>query len=239
VTDPSPASTNPTAPGSLRITETFFSIQGESTHAGLPCFFIRLAGCHLRCRYCDTEYAFKGGETRTIDDLLDETRRLPTKLVQVTGGEPLLQTRVHDLMSRLCDEGYEVLLETSGACDVSTCDPRIVRILDLKTPGSGESERNLWSNLDVLTTRDEVKFVICDRTDYEWARDVVRDRDLTSRCGVVLFSPAVAQPPGDEIPGLPALPPRDLVAWILDDRLTVRLQLQLHKFIWDPQTRGV
>lgn len=223
----------------LRINEIFFSIQGESTWAGLPCVFVRLTGCHLRCAYCDTEYSFKEGGPRTIDDIIAEVRRHPTKLVEVTGGEPLLQPRVHTLITKLCDLGYTVLIETSGACDISTCDPRSIRIMDIKTPGSGEVERNLWSNIAHLTDRDEVKFVIMSREDYEWARDVVREHGLDRKVKCVHFSPVFEQPTGIEITGAQGLSMRELAEWILADGITVRLQPQLHKFIWDPQTRGV
>ena len=223
----------------LRINEIFFSIQGESTWAGLPCVFVRLTGCHLRCTYCDTEYAFKEGATRAIDSIVEEVQRHPTRIVEITGGEPLLQPRVHTLISRLCDLGYTVLVETSGACDISTCDPRSIRIMDLKTPGSGEVERNLWSNIEHLRPNDEVKFVITSREDYEWAREAVREHRLESRVKCVLFSPVFEQPAGNEIEGSAGLSMRDLAEWILADGLPVRMQAQLHKFIWDPLTRGV
>jgi 7-carboxy-7-deazaguanine synthase len=223
----------------LRINEIFFSIQGESTWAGLPCVFVRLTGCHLRCAYCDTEYSFKEGGTRSIDSIIEEVRRHPTRLVEVTGGEPLLQPRVHTLVTRLCDLGNTVLIETSGACDISICDPRSIRIMDLKTPGSGEVERNLWSNIEHLRKADEVKFVITSREDYEWASDVMREHSLESRVRAVLFSPVFEQPAGSEISGTQGLSMRDLAEWILADGLNVRLQPQLHKFIWDPMTRGV
>lgn len=228
--------------GSLRVNEVFFSIQGESTRAGCPCVFIRLTGCHLRCRYCDTEYAFKEGGTRSVDDIVAEVASHPCDLVEITGGEPLLQREVHGLISRLCDLGKTVMIETSGACDISACDPRSIRIMDLKTPGSGEAERNLWTNLDRLTERDEVKFVVTDRADYEWARDAIQSHRLGERCAAVLLSPAFEQPCGSEIEGCEALSPRSLAEWMLEDglgRRNVRMQLQLHKFIWEPQTRGV
>lgn len=226
----------------LRITEIFHSIQGESTWAGMPCVFVRLTGCHLRCSYCDTEYAFKDGTTRAIDDIVAEVMTHSTKLVEITGGEPLLQPRVHELITRLCDAGRTVLIETSGAVDISPCDPRAIRIMDLKTPGSGEAERNLWSNLDHLRPHDEVKFVITDRGDYDWAVDVIRRHDLSLRVKAVLMSPVFEQTPGPgrEISGCPALNPRELAEWMLTDNVPgVRMQLQLHKFIWEPATRGV
>jgi 7-carboxy-7-deazaguanine synthase len=223
----------------LRINEIFYSIQGESTWAGRPCVFVRLTGCQLRCTYCDTEYAFREGGSKPIDALVEEVCSYPARLVEITGGEPLLQKRVHTLMSRLCDRGRTVLVETSGACDISVCDPRVIRILDLKTPGSGEADRNLLANLDHLTDRDEVKFVITDRADYEWARGMIGEHRLIERCQAVLMSPVFEQPRGLEIAGAAGLPMRDLAEWILADGLDVRLQTQLHKLIWDPQTRGV
>lgn len=223
----------------LRINEVFFSIQGESTWAGSPCVFVRLTGCHLRCRYCDTEYSFHEGEQRSIDAIIEEVNSYPKDLVEVTGGEPLLQPRVHELMERLCDQGKTVLLETSGACDISTCDPRVIRIMDLKTPGSGEVERNEWSNIDHLNAQDEVKFVVTDRADYEWSAEVVRKYDLTNRVKAVLFGAVFEQAPGLEIVGQKGLPLQQVSEWILADGLDVRLQTQLHKYIWDPQARGV
>jgi 7-carboxy-7-deazaguanine synthase len=227
---------------SLRVNEIFFSIQGESTWAGCPCVFVRLTGCHLRCAYCDTGYAFHEGEPRTIDDIIEEVTSHSCGLVEVTGGEPLLQKRVHDLMARLCDMGKTVLIETSGACDIGTCDDRVIRIMDLKTPSSGECERNLWTNIDHLNARDEVKFVIGDREDYEWSREVMHRYGLAKRVKAVLMSPVFEQAQGPEIAGAPGLSMRELAEWILADEdisHCVRLQSQLHKFIWDPQTRGV
>ena len=223
----------------LRINEVFFSIQGESTRAGRPCVFVRLSGCHLRCGYCDTEYAFREGQPREIDDLIAEVCSHPCDLVEVTGGEPLLQRRVHALMRRLCDLGKTVLVETSGACDISACDPRVVRIMDIKTPGSGESERMDWANIERLNERDEVKFVVCDRADYEWSRDVIRRHGLADRVNAVLMSAVFAQPAGLEIAGHPGLPMQTLAEWIIADGLPVTMQTQLHKFIWGPQVRGV
>ncbi|MDY7109228.1 MAG: radical SAM protein [Planctomycetota bacterium] len=223
----------------LRISEVFHSIQGESTRAGEPCVFIRLAGCHLRCTYCDTEYAFREGGRRTVAELVDEVLSYPTRLVEITGGEPLLQEPVHELTRRLCDAGKTVLIETSGACDISACDERAIRIMDLKTPGSGEEGRNNLDNLRHITPRDEVKFVITDRADYEWAKSMMERHRLTGRCAAVLFSPVFEQAAGHEVAGKASLPPPELAAWILADGLDVRLQLQLHKFIWDPGRRGV
>lgn len=225
----------------LKINEIFYSIQGESTHAGLPCVFIRLTGCHLRCGYCDTEYAFHEGGRRSIDDVIAEAARLggDCDLYEVTGGEPLLQKDVHELMARLCDIGKTVLIETSGACDISVCDPRVIRIMDLKTPGSGEVERNLWPNIDHLTSQDEVKFVLCSREDYEWARDVIQKHSLAQRVAAILLSCVHETPPGKELAGSPGLSLNDLAQWALEDHLPVRIQTQLHKLIWDPMARGV
>lgn len=218
-----------TKPLTLAINEIFYSIQGESTYAGRPCVFVRLTACDLRCTYCDTEYAFYEGKKRSLDDILDEVRRHGCPLVEVTGGEPLLQKNVHPLMTRLCDEGYEVLIETSGAHDVSGIDPRVRRIMDLKTPSSGEVKRNLYPNLDHLTERDEVKFVVGSEEDYLWAREQMESHgDWASRVNAVLMSPVFGK-----------LELEDLAAWILRDQLPIRLQYQLHKLIWDPQARGV
>ena len=224
----------------LDVSEVFYSIQGEGTRSGLPCAFVRLAGCDLRCRYCDTAYARGPGERRRIDDIVEQVGGFGCDLVQVTGGEPLLQSGVHILMGRLCQMGKLVLLETSGACDISSCDRRVVRIMDLKTPGSGESGRNLWANVDRLTDADEVKFVICDRADYEWAREAIDRYDLSNRVAAVLLSPATdsrLESSGEE--GFAGVDPRQLAEWILADRLPVRLQLQLHRLIWGPHERGV
>ncbi|MFO0826666.1 MAG: radical SAM protein [Phycisphaerales bacterium] len=223
----------------LRINEIFHSIQGESTWAGCPCVFVRLTGCPLRCRYCDTEYAFREGSTRSIDDVLRDALAFDCDLVEITGGEPLAQKNVHALITALCDAKKTVLIETSGAIDIRPCDPRSIRILDLKTPGSGEVERNLWSNLDDLRPRDEIKFVITDHADYEWAARVTREHRLAERCTAVLMSAVFEQRRGLEILGCAALHPRLLAEWILADRLPVRMQTQLHKLIWDPGTRGV
>jgi len=217
----------------LRVTEIFRSIQGESTWAGEPCTFVRLTGCPLRCVWCDTAYAFEGGKRLTVDEVLAEVGRLDLPLVEVTGGEPLVQPGAFQLVRRLLERGHTVLVETSGAVDVSGLDPRAHKIMDLKCPGSGESERNLWSNLDHLTERDEVKFVVLDRADYEWTRRVIRDRALdervrNGRLRALLVSPVWG-----------AVPPETLASWILEDRLPVRLQLQLHKFLWGPDVRGV
>jgi 7-carboxy-7-deazaguanine synthase len=229
---------------SLRINEVFFSIQGESTWAGCPCVFVRLTGCHLRCAYCDTAYAFHEGGNRTIDDVIAEVCSHPCNLVEVTGGEPLLQKRVHELMRRLCDLGKTVLVETSGACDISVCDARVFRIMDFKTPGSGECERNLWSNIAHLNERDEVKFVITDRADYEWAKRTLAEHGIAARVKAVLLSAAFEQAAiPNEIDGCDGCSPRDLAEWMLADGAilpaNVRMQTQLHKIIWEPTTRGV
>jgi len=229
----------PDPPDTLRINEVFFSIQGESTWTGAPCVFVRLSGCHLRCAWCDTEYSFREGASRPIHELVEEVCGHDSTLVEVTGGEPLLQPRVHDLIRALADRGRTVLVETSGACDIRPLDPRSIAILDVKCPGSGESNRNLWSNLDHLRPRDEVKFVIGDRNDYEYAREVIDRHALADRCAALLLSPVHEQPRGLEISGSPGLSPRQLAEWILADRLPVRLQLQIHKLIWGRDVRGV
>ncbi len=212
----------------LTINEIYFSIQGESTWAGQPCVFVRLTFCNLRCNYCDTAYAFYEGEKKSIDQVLADVAKFDCPLVEITGGEPLLQKNVLPLMSALAEAGKTVLLETSGAHDISQVDPRVHRIMDLKTPGSGECDRNLWPNLDHLTERDEVKFVISSRADYEWCRAQLRTYNLAARCRAVLFSPVFGR-----------IEPRQIVEWILVDALPVRFQLQMHKFIWPPQNRGV
>lgn len=204
----------------VRITEIFHSLQGESRTVGWPTVFVRLTGCPLRCSYCDTEYAFQGGRWWSLDEILSEVGKYSVRYVTVTGGEPLAQRSCLTLLAQLCDAGYEVSLETSGALDVSGVDPRVTKVMDLKTPGSGEAERNRYENIDHLSVQDQIKFVIADRADYEWARRVLSDYRLASRCEV-LFSPVHAR-----------LEPHDLAEWILADRLPVRLQLQLHKLLW-------
>jgi 7-carboxy-7-deazaguanine synthase len=212
----------------LTINEIYHSIQGESTWVGQPCVFVRLTFCDLRCNYCDTEYAFYEGKKQALQEIVESVQAFHCPLVEITGGEPLLQRNVLVLMSTLCDAGSTVLLETSGAHDISKVDPRVHRIMDLKTPGSGEVDKNLWSNIDHLTSRDEVKFVMGSREDYEWSRDKVQRYDLSLRCHAVLFSPIFGR-----------IDPREIVEWILADNLEVRFQLQMHKFIWSPTQRGV
>ena len=212
----------------LKINEIYESIQGESSWAGERCLFVRLTACDLRCTYCDTEYAFYEGKKRLVSEVLAEVLALDYPLVEITGGEPLLQKNVLPLMTALCDAGRTVLIETSGAHDISKIDLRVHRIMDLKTPGSGECARNLWSNIAFLEKRDEVKFVIGSREDYEWSRDRVREHDLVARCGTVLFSPIFGR-----------IEPREIVEWILADKLPVRFQIQMHKVIWEPRARGV
>jgi 7-carboxy-7-deazaguanine synthase len=212
----------------LKINEIYQSIQGESTWAGWRCVFVRLTACDLRCTYCDTEYAFYEGKKRPVDEVLAEVLACGIPLVEITGGEPLLQKNVLPLMTALCDAGRTVLIETSGAHDISRIDPRVHRIMDLKTPSSGECARNLWSNIAHLEKRDEVKFVIGSREDYEWSRAQVTEHTLAERCGCVLFSPIFGK-----------VEPREIVEWMIKDALPVRFQLQMHKFIWEPRARGV
>jgi len=204
----------------LRITEIFHSLQGESLTAGIPTTFVRLTGCPLRCDYCDTAYAFSGGQWMNIGDILDSVAADETAYVTVTGGEPLAQKACLTLLTELCDRGYKVSLETSGALSVRHVDPRVVRVMDIKTPDSGEAGRNLYENLDWLTRSDQIKFVVCSRDDYDWARQMLRQHDMNKQCEV-LFSPAYGRQDA-----------RELAEWILEDRLPVRLQLQLHKLLW-------
>ena len=207
----------------LRITEIFLSLQGEARDAGWPTVFVRLTGCPLRCQYCDTAYAFHGGQWWSVDGILAEVAKHGVRHVCVTGGEPLSQKRCIGLLQRLCDAGYIVSLETSGAIDISDVDPRVSRVLDIKTPGSLESARNRWENLPLLTPHDQVKFVLCGRADYEWARDIVAEHALPDRCDV-LFSPSKSE-----------LEPCDLADWIVADRLPVKFQMQLHKLLWNDE----
>jgi len=205
----------------LRITEIFHSLQGETSTVGLPTVFVRLTGCPLRCQYCDTAYAFNGGRMIDLDAVLEQVASYDARYVTVTGGEPLAQPACLPLLKALCDAGYDTSLETSGALDIGGVDRRVARIVDLKTPGSKEVHRNRWENIELLTRRDQVKFVICNANDYAWARDVTERHDLTARAGEVLFSPSHAE-----------LPAAQLADWILRDRLRVRMQIQLHKVLW-------
>lgn len=205
----------------LRITEIFLSLQGESNTVGLPTVFVRLTGCPLRCHYCDTAYAFSGGEIKTVGEIVSSVKEFTVQHVTVTGGEPLAQPGVHNLMRRLCDEGLSVSLETSGALSIAQVDDRVSAVVDLKTPDSGESHRNLWANIAELKSTDQVKFVICSRSDYEWAKFKVDEYDLRARVEEILFSPSFE-----------AVAPRQLADWIVEDRLDVRMQVQLHKLLW-------
>lgn len=205
---------------SLRITEIFHSLQGETRTVGLPTVFVRLTGCPLRCGYCDTAYAFSGGTMYELDDILQQVASYGAHYVTVTGGEPLAQKPCLDLLTALCDVGYEVSLETSGALDVSQVDARVVKVVDIKTPGSGEVLKNRFENIPYILKHDQIKFVICDRADYEWSKNILTEHDLTKRCEI-LFSPSAQQ----QRPG-------ELADWILADRLAVRLQVQLHKYLW-------
>ena len=214
-------------PDTLIINEIFFSIQGESSRIGLPCVFVRLTSCDLRCAWCDTAYAFHEGTEMRIDDIINKVKEYTCKLVEITGGEPLFQDNVHLLMKRLCDENYDIMIETGGHRDVSGIDPRVKRIMDIKCPGSMMEKRNRWENIEALTSRDEVKFVIADEIDYEWAKEIMRKYHLTARC-TVLLSPVFG-----------TIENRTLAEWILRDHLHVQFQLQIHKYIWDPATRGV
>jgi 7-carboxy-7-deazaguanine synthase len=212
----------------LVIHEIYESIQGESSYAGLPCTFVRTTGCNLRCVWCDTPQAFYGGTRMKRQEVLARALATGTDLVELTGGEPLLQPGVSVLLQELCNAGRTVLVETSGEADVSCVDPRVHKIMDLKAPGSRESHRNRWSNLDFVTERDEIKFVLADRVDYEFMRAVIRDRELTKRTPHLLASTVFGK-----------LAARDLVQWVLEDGLRVRVQLQLHKHIWSPEAQGV
>jgi 7-carboxy-7-deazaguanine synthase len=211
----------------LIVNEIFHSIQGESSRAGLPCVFIRLTSCNLRCTYCDTAYAFVEGAARSVESILEEVRSFCCRLVEVTGGEPLLQEPVHELLTGLCDEGYEVLLETGGSLDIGKVDPRVRRIVDFKCPGSLMEKKNLWRNVDLLRPTDEVKFVIGDRRDFDWALEEVARHRIAKRCPI-LFSVVHGR-----------LDPAELASWMLKSGVEARLQLQLHKYLWDPETRGV
>ncbi|HEX5337010.1 MAG TPA: 7-carboxy-7-deazaguanine synthase QueE [Gallionella sp.] len=206
---------------SLRISEIFFSLQGETTRIGLPTVFIRLTGCPLRCSYCDTSYAFSGGQTLSLAEILRQVAEYAPRYVCVTGGEPLAQKNCLPLLAALCDAGYRVSLETGGALDIAAVDSRVMRVVDIKTPASGEAEKNRWDNLPLLTAHDEIKFVLCDEQDYQWAKQIIGQHRLDEKCEV-LFSPAHG-----------SLNATQLAEWILRDRLPVRMQLQLHKLLWD------
>ncbi|KAF0191372.1 MAG: queuosine biosynthesis protein QueE [Gammaproteobacteria bacterium] len=208
------------SPAKLRVTEIFYSLQGESRTVGLPTVFVRLTGCPLRCGYCDTEYAFHGGELQGIDDIIEQVARYHTRYVTVTGGEPLAQKPCLDLLKKLCDIGYDVSLETSGALDIKEVDRRVVIVMDLKTPGSGEQAKNRYDNLEHLKPSDQIKFVMCDENDYAWAKTMVVEHEL-ARCCEILFSPSYQQ-----------LDATQLADWILADQLPVRMQVQLHKYLW-------
>jgi 7-carboxy-7-deazaguanine synthase len=212
----------------LTVFEIYESIQGESTHAGRPCVFVRLAACDLRCAWCDTPYAFTGGTKKSVDDVVREVDAFGARVVEITGGEPMLQRDATALMQKLLDDGHEVLLETGGHIPLDDVPEAVVAIVDVKCPGSGESAKMHWPNLEQLSPHDEVKFVIADRVDFEYAREVVQRYDLTARTAAVLFSPVHG-----------ALKPDELARWILAARIPVRLQLQQHKYIWSPETRGV
>ena len=211
----------------LKVNEIYFSIQGESGYAGLPCVFIRLTYCNLRCTYCDTEYAFYDGKEMSLDEITAKVKEYNCNLVQVTGGEPLFQEECPGLLTRLCDAGFKVLLETGGSLPVKDLDNRVIVIMDLKTPSSGMVRKNMYENIDYLKDVDEVKFVIGSREDYDWSRDIISRYNLTGKCKI-LFSVVFGK-----------MDPRTLVEWILEDKLDVRFQLQMHKFIWSPETKGV
>ncbi len=213
--------------GQLRVNEIFYSIQGESQQAGLPCLFVRLTYCNLRCHWCDSPYSFHEGQWMSFDAIMKELAAYNCTLVEITGGEPLLQKEVLPFMEQLCDAGYDVLIETGGHMDIGVIDPRVRRIMDVKCPGSGEADKVRWENMALLRPADEVKFVIADEKDYRWAREVLEKYNLPERCAV-LFSPVFGR-----------MDNRQLVEWILRDHLAVRFQLQMHKYVWAPETRGV
>ena len=217
----------------LKINEIFYSIQGESSHAGKPCVFVRLTYCNLRCTYCDTEYAFYNGKDMTIDEIVTEVNKYNCKTVEVTGGEPLMQKPVHQLMKRLCDEGFSVLIETGGSLDISLIDPRVIRIMDLKCPSSNMVHKNLYENIRHLRPDDEVKFVIGTREDYDWSVDQIRKYGIHHKVNAILFSPAFG-----------VIEPVQIVDWMLEDQIqneipNIRFQIQMHKVIWSPETKGV
>jgi 7-carboxy-7-deazaguanine synthase len=211
----------------MRITEIYQSIQGESSYAGLPCVFVRTTGCDLRCSWCDSEFTFTGGTTMSLEEIINEVETYDCKLVELTGGEPLLQKEIHELARRLADAGHTVLIETGGHRDISQLDPRVIRIMDLKCPDSGECEQNLWSNLEHLRPVDEVKFVLASRKDYEWALQTIRQHQMEDRVGLLISTV------------FGALKTEQVVDWMLADKLRARFQLQLHKYIWEPNARSV
>ncbi len=211
----------------LKINEIYFSVQGESSRAGLPCVFVRLTYCNLRCTYCDTEYAFYEGEDRSVDEIINEIKKYDCNLVEITGGEPLVQEESINLMKKLCNEGFDVMLETAGNMPISNIDDRVNIIMDLKCPSSGMMKKNLYENINHLKKTDELKFVIGDREDYKWTKDIMNKYNLNSKCEILL-SVVFGE-----------LEPLSLVNWILEDKLNVRFQLQMHKFIWHPETKGV
>lgn len=209
----------------MRITEIYQSIQGESSYAGLPCVFVRTTGCDLRCSWCDSEFTFTGGTKMSIEEILSAVEEFPCELVELTGGEPLLQPEIYELATRLADRGHTVLIETGGHRDISKLDPRVIRVMDLKCPASGESENNLWSNIDHLRPIDEVKFVIADRNDYEWTVEKIREHSLEDRAKILIST------------AFEMIDPASVVAWMLEDKLRARFQLQLHKYVWKPEER--
>jgi 7-carboxy-7-deazaguanine synthase len=211
----------------LRINEIFFRIQGESSYAGLPCVFVRLTYCNLRCSYCDTEYAFYEGQWRRFDDIIHEVKKYKCRLVEITGGEPLLQENILPFMSRLCDEGFDVLIETGGHMSIENVDARVKRIMDIKCPSSNESDKIYWPNIEQLNSNDQVKFVVGNLDDYQFCKEIIAKYNLDKKC-MILLSPVFE-----------TLNPQELAEWILKDNLPVRMQLQMHKFIWQPETRGV
>ncbi len=211
----------------LKINEIYYSVQGESSKAGLPCVFVRLTYCNLRCSYCDTEYAFYEGSDKSINEIVDEVKKYKCKLVEITGGEPLFQKECWDLMTRLCDEGFEVMLETGGSLPIKDIDKRVMIIMDLKCPSSKMMKKNLYENIESIKLKDEIKFVIGSREDYDWSKEIIVKYDLINKCGI-LFSVVFGE-----------LEPVTLVNWILEDKLKVRYQLQMHKIIWHPATKGV
>jgi len=211
----------------LKVNEIYYSIQGESSRAGLPCVFVRLTYCNLRCSYCDTEYAFHDGKEMPADLIIEEVKKFHCPLIEITGGEPLFQTESVELMKRLCDEGFDVMLETGGSLTVKEVDKRVMIILDLKCPSSKMMKKNLYENLDYIKTSDEIKFVIGSREDYEWAKETIGKYNLAGKCGILLSTV------------FGALDPAKMVGWMLEDKLRARFQLQMHKFIWEPDTKGV